>query len=184
MPEPVERFDTHPGVTVLVDTEPGINISRWWNRGLDWIQAQHKPGEEYEVLCLESDARLLPEALTVMRLVLREYDLAMVGPDRYGVAAALVEINRELAPVPIEYRIPGVSMLVAGELGLRFDEQFRWFYADDDFEWQHRRAKGTGLVGGLTVDHGPSRPLEGERAEYAPVDLQRFIAKWGSRHIR
>jgi hypothetical protein len=34
------------------------------------------------------------------------------------------------------------------------------------------------LVRGLTMEHGPARPLTGERAEYAEVDRQRFVAKW------
>jgi hypothetical protein len=82
------------------------------------------------------------------------------------------------------HRIPGVCMLVAGELGIRFDEAFRWWYADDDFEWQHRKAAGTGLVKGTMIQHGPGRPLTGERAQYAEEDIHRFVAKWGSRHIR
>jgi hypothetical protein len=45
-----------------------------------------------------------------------------------------VETRYDLEAWLMEHRIPGICMLVAGELGLRFDEQFRWRYAGDDFE--------------------------------------------------
>jgi hypothetical protein len=181
-PEPIDPDDL-PGVTVLLSPEPGINISRWWNVGLDWIEQNHELGP-YEVLCMESDVRIEWPTLSRLRSVLRSYNLAMVGADWYGVATSAVETRYDLDPEPMEHRIPGVCMLVAGELGLRFDEQFRWWYADDDFEWQHRKAMGTGLVRGTMIGHGPGRPLEGERAAYAEVDYRRFVAKWGSSNIR
>lgn len=181
LPEPI-----HPEAvqaTVLVSPEPGVNISRWWNLGLDWI-AKREAGP-YEVLCMESDVRISLETLHVLRRELRANRLGMVGADwMEAVHGQDVEIRRELAPEPMEHRVPGVCMLVAGELGLRFDEQFRWWYADDDFEWQHRKASGTGLVRGQMIGHGPGRPLTGERAEYAAEDVVRFQNKWGSRHIR
>jgi hypothetical protein len=181
-PEPIDPNEI-PGATVLLSSESGINISRWWNLGLDWIEQHHEPGR-YEVLCMESDVRIEWATLARLRGVLRGYNLAMVGADWYRVATSPVETRYDLDPEPMEHRIPGVCMLVAGELGLRFDEQFRWWYAADDFEWQHRKAGGTGLVRGTTIEHGPGRPLTGERAEYAEVDYQRFVAKWGGPHIR
>jgi hypothetical protein len=182
LPDPIDLSDL-PGATVLLSPEPGVNISRWWNTGLSWIEQHHEPGP-YEVLCMESDVRIEWSTLARLRGVLRGYNLAMVGADWYGVATSAVETRYDLDPWAIEHRIPGVCMLVAGELGLRFDEQFRWQYADDDFEWQHRKAGGTGLVRGLTIKHGSGRPLTGERAEFAEVDRQRFVEKWGGPHIR
>lgn len=181
-PEPIKPTDVDIAA-LLVDPDPGINISRWWNAGLDWI-AEHREVGPYEVLCMESDVRIDWSTLSRLRSALRHYNLAMVGADWYGAATSTVETRYDLEPMTIQHRIPGVCMLVAGELGLRFDEQFRWWYADDDFEWQHRKAGGTGLVRGTTVGHGPGRVLEGERAEYAAVDYQRFVAKWGSSNIR
>jgi hypothetical protein len=182
-PEPIGPTQVK-AAAVLLSPEPAINISRWWNLGLDWIAAQHEPGEPYEVLCMESDVRITFETLARLHLALRMKRLAMVGADWYGVAQEPVEIRRDLVPETIQHRIPGVCMLVAGELGLRFDEQFRWWYADDDFEWQHRKAGGTGLVRGTMIGHGPGRVLTGELAQYAAEDYQRFVAKWGASNIR
>jgi hypothetical protein len=181
LPAPIDPDDL-PGVTVLISPEPGVNISRWWNVGLDWIEHNHELGP-YEVLCLESDVLIEWSTLFRLRSVLRNYNLSMVGADWCGVVKSAVETRYDLEAWPMEHRIPGMCMLVAGELGIRFDEQFRWWYADDDFEWQHRKAGGTGLVRGTSFQHGPGQPLTGEHAEYAEVDRQRFIAKWGGPNI-
>jgi hypothetical protein len=170
-------------VTVLTDHDEGINISRWWNLGLDWIAEHADPGP-YEVLCAESDVRITGPTLDRLRAALRGHGLAVVGADWYGVTPGAVEIQHDLTPGPLTHRLPGVCLLVAGELQLRYDPQFRWWYADDDFEWQHRKAGGSGLVGGTSIDHGPGRPLADERATYALVDYPRFIAKWGAPNIR
>lgn len=182
-PHPIHPDSIRPGVTVLVDHEPGINISRWWNLGLEWIAEHAEPGP-YEVLCAESDTRINGRTLQQLVNNLRGHRLAMVGADWFNVTPGAVEIRRDLEPGTIEHRIPGVCMLVAGELQLRFDEQFRWWYADDDFEWQHRKAGGTGLVGGTSIEHGPGHVLTGDLADYARTDYHRFVAKWGSPNIR
>ena len=180
-PDPIQPYDLDPCVTVLISPEPGINISRWWNLGLDYITRNAEA--PYEVLLMESDVRITRETVEVLTREMRDHRLAMAGADWYGVADAPIEVCREPVPGPVEHRIPGVCMLVAGELGLRFDEQMRWWYADDDFVWQHRVNGGTGLVRGQTIQHGAGRPLEGERAQYAAEDEPKFLAKWGSRHI-
>ena len=179
LPEPVEPVDL-PGVTVLLSPEPGMNISRWWNTGLDWIEQHHEPGP-YDVLCMNADVRIEWSTLARLRMVLRNYNLAMVGADCHGVVTSAVETRYDLDPWTEEHRIPGVCMLVAGDLGLRFDDQFRSCFAADDFEWQHRKAAGTGLVRGLTIGHGADPLLTGEHAD---EDRQRFVAKWGGPPVR
>jgi hypothetical protein len=177
LPDPIDPREL-PGATVLLASDVGLNVSRWWNVGLDWISEHHEVGR-YEVLCMHSDVRIEWSTLARLRSVLRGYNLAMVGADRYRVAASAVETRYDLDAWSAEHRIPGECTLVAGELGLRFDEQFRWRYADNDFEWQHRKASGTGLVRGLTFECKPRQALSDERAEYAEIDHERFVAKWG-----
>lgn len=176
MPEPIHSEALR--ATVLLSPEPGINISRWFNLGLDWI-AKREAGP-YEVLCMGSDVRITHETVEALVREMRDRDLAMTGADWYDVATAPVEIRREPTPGSVYRRIPGVAMLAAGELGLRFDEQFRWWYADDDFEWQHRVNGGTGLVRGQTLQHGAGTPLDSSRVRYAAEDLVKFLAKWGT----
>lgn len=182
LPEPVRAADV-AAAQVIVNTEPGINISRWWNRGLDWI-AQRQDGP-YNVLLMESDVRLAPATLTELVHVLRTHDVAMAGADWLNaLQPGQVEIRHALEPATPPHRIPGICMLVRGELGLRFDEEFRWWYADDDFEWQHRKAGGTALVGGTSLHHPAGHQLDGERTVYAVEDHAKFVAKWGSTNLR
>lgn len=181
LPDPIRRDDV-PAAAVLVNEEPGINISRWWNRGLDFIaQRARKASPTWEVLLMESDVRITPDALTELRRVLREADVAMAGADwHHALAPGQIEIRRDIGPADLTHRIPGICMLVRGELGLRFDEMFRWWYADDDFEWQHRKEGGTALVGGVTISHPAGHHLDEERARYAAEDRERFAEKWGT----
>src|SRR5262249_9184444 len=180
LPDPIDPGEL-PGVTVLLAPEAGTNISRWWNAGLDWISEHHEIGP-YEVLCMHSDVRIEWSTLARLRSVLRGYNLAMVGADRYRVATSAVETRYDLEAWPAGHRIPGECALVAGDLGLRFDEQFRWRYVHDDFEWQHRKTSGTGLVRGVTFERGGGPGLIGARGEYA--DRERFVAKWGGPPVR
>lgn len=181
LPEPIGKEDVPDGVTVLLSPEPGINISRWWNLGLDWIsQYGLWENEPYEVLLMESDVRISLETVHVLRREMRDHGLAMAGADWHNMAREQIDIDREPIPGHVLHRIPGVCMLVAGELGLRFDEQFRWWYADDDFVWQHRVNGGTGLVRNQSIQHGTGHPLTGERAVYASEDAVKFQAKWGA----
>lgn len=182
LPEPVLIADID-AAQVLVNTEPGINISCWWNRGLDWI-ARRQAGP-YNVLLMESDVRITSGTLAELTHVLRTHDVAMAGADwLHALQPGQVEIRHDLEPAAAAHRIPGICMLVRGELGLRFDEEFRWWYADDDFEWQHRKTGGTALVGGTSLHHPAGHQLDGERAVYAVEDHAKFVAKWGSTNLR
>lgn len=176
LPEPITVGSVD--AEVLLSPEPGINISRWWNLGLDYI-AERESGP-YEVLLMESDVRITLETVQVLRREMRDHNLGMTGADWHNTASNPIDIDREPVPGNVLHRIPGVCMLVAGELGLRFDEQFRWWYADDDFVWQHRVNGGTGLVRGQSIQHGTGHPLTGERAQYAVEDDAKFRAKWGA----
>jgi hypothetical protein len=95
-------------------------------------QAAHNAWWPYRLPALTGHHRRRRD--TEFAAVLWNYNLAMVGADWYGVPSSAVETRYDLEAWLMEHRIPGICMLVAGELGLRFDEQFRWRYAGDDFE--------------------------------------------------
>src|SRR5262249_12007336 len=107
-PDPIAP-DELPGATVLLASEPGGNVSRWWNVGLDWIAEHHEVGR-YEVLCMHADVRIEWSTLARLRSVMRGYNLAMVGADRYGVATSAVETRYDLEAWSAEHRVPGMCM--------------------------------------------------------------------------
>lgn len=179
-PIPAGQVDAN----VIVYDEPDVNIAAWWAYGLDWI-AEREHGD-YEVLIASSDVGIRPAGIGRLAQVLRELDLAMTSADWFHVLpAGKVHVNRSPRPVDhIYYRIPGVAMMLAGELGIRPDPQFRWWYADDDLEWQARASKGTGLVAGVDLGHDRiGSPLSEEKARWAIEDHAKFVTKWGSTNL-
>jgi hypothetical protein len=183
-----------------------VNISHWWNRGLDWVDAAPRPlsgvkfpASPYQVLLIESDARLtlrtgamfaspaeeLADALRAARGSSR--GAVMSCPDRFGTldgsGQAWVKHQRRGAWPAVGdtgRTFPGVAMMLAGEQGLRFDPQFRWWFADDDLERQAREHGGTVIVGTVGVEHPPGAlPTDEPRRSYCLEDQGRFVAKWG-----
>jgi len=179
-PDPVNRAD----VAGLADTlitmpSPDMLFGVWLNTGLDHIATQVRDGETYEIACLSSDARCTAEDVPLLVDALRAHQLAMTGPDLHGhLAPGEVLISRGADPRTLHNRIHGSAFVVAGELGLRFDPQFRWWYSDDDFETQARVTGGVGLVGGTSFHH-LDHPPTAQAQEWAPVDRAKYVAKWG-----
>lgn len=183
-PDPVRVF---PG-NVIVYPDTDINISKWWTLGLEHI-ASHYPSEHdiWDVLIIESDARMTPADVETVRDHMRVHDAVMAGADwRHVLNGKPYHVrrdNRSWIPDPTAAdagRIPGIACVIAGEIGIRHDTDFRWWLADDDFEWQHRVNGGTVLVGGTTVWHvGTQGPLQGERLQAWNEDQAKFLRKWG-----
>lgn len=167
--------------TVLTYPEPGINISHWWNVGLDRIAENYAPGEQWDVVIAETDARMRKDDVDTLRTMMRDFGADMAGGDWEHTLEAHVpwyfRVNNESVPVG---RIPGIMKVVRGETGIRHDPEYRWWLADDDYEWQHRVAGGTLLVKGIGVQHvGTQGPLTGDRLQYWEEDQIKFFDKWG-----
>lgn len=173
--------------TVVVDYQEGINISRWWTLGLDEISRHYGPNEIWDVLVIETDARMSPQDVDKIRDYMRAYDCVMAGADWRSVLGEkdhhIRRDNSSWIPdprYPDAGRVPGMGCVISGETGIRHDPEIRWWLADDDFEWQHRVAGGTILVGGTHLHHvGTQGPLTGERLVAWEEDQHKFMAKWG-----
>lgn len=178
-PDPIEPADVAGLVDTVLDFgRPDMLFGEWLNLGLDHIATQVRSGDRYEVACLSSDAQCTDADLAILVDALRGRQLAMVGPDLNGrVAPGDVMISRSAAGRDVFNRIHGAAFVIAGELGLRFDPQFRWWYSDDDFETQHRHASGVGLVGGTSLRHD-DHPPSAEAQAWAVEDRARYVAKW------
>ena len=79
--------------------------------------------------------------------------------------------------------VSGWCMMVRGEVGLRFDERFAWWYGDADLEQQVKAAgKFVVAIGGCFVQHlDPLRSTLDDpvRLAQAELDEKEFAAKWG-----
>lgn len=184
LPDPVKVF---PG-NLFRYPDTDINISKWWTIGLEWISSHYAAEDDiWDVLLIETDARMTPEDVDTIRDHMRTLDCVMAGADwRNVLGTKAYHVRRDnLSWIPDPDhgdagRLPGIALMVAGETGIRHDTNFRWWLADDDFEWQHRVGGGTVLVGGTTVRHvGTQGELQGERLQAWEEDRHKFMAKWG-----
>jgi hypothetical protein len=177
-PDPVVAFDGH----LIHYPYDDINISKWWNLGLDAIASHYKPGDKWDVLLAESDARQYDYEVDLLRRQMRKYNTVMAGADwehtlPYYETSGYQRRDNSAQPVG---RIPGILKVVAGETGIRHDPEYRWWLADDDYEWQHRVNGGTFLAAGMSVQHtGTQGPLTGDRLRYWEEDQVKFFNKWG-----
>lgn len=177
-PDPVLDFPGH----LLRYPATDINISKWWTLGLNHIASHYGPDDIWDVLLIETDARITPQAVDTLRDHMRVLDTVMAGADWHHVLGdQSYKVRRDNAAWGgFENRIPGIAAVISGETGIRHDPEFRWWLADDDFEWQHRVNGGTVLVGGLEIQHvGTQGPLTGERLKAWEEDQGKFLAKWG-----
>jgi hypothetical protein len=163
-------------VHVVHDKQPDVNISRWWNLGLEWIAAADS--SPHHVLIMNADARILTEGVARLSLALDEHpDACMAGPMR----GRSVHHETRHGFLGFEQRIPGFCFMLASRSGLRADEQFQWWAGDDDLEWRARRQGGTLLVGPIEYAHLSDGTPRGHLRDLAVADLRRFEAKWGVR---
>ena len=149
------------------------HISRWWNAGLEYIadiaQVNH------EVLAISSDYVGTNYSVAVLGVFLRQHDLSMAGPDHHTAQARFFrkEDHRGFYD-----RVPGPCWMVKGELGLRVDTNFRWWYSDDDLEMQARQLGPVGVIPDTGLIPGPDSPLSEEKTIWATEDRARYVAKW------
>ena len=181
-PDPVPA-DFLPDVEVLLFDSTEINISKWWTLGLDWIAAHYAddPDAIWDVALVETDAAITRDHIDIMRDHMRVLDCTMAGADFFReMTDKPYYVRRDNSAWRPEARCIGFAQVVAGETGIRHDPEFRWWLADDDFEWQHRIGGGTVLVGGLDVKHvGTQGELTGDRLKAWQEDEPKFEAKWG-----
>ena len=174
-PHPIQRGEVD-GLLVLFDSDE-INISKWWNTGLDFIA--ERAGDTYDVAWISSDVRVSQETLNVVRGQMREHNTVMAGPDWHNAASSHI-IRRDTKNHDLSSRIPGVSFILRGESGIRADPEFRWWLADDDLEWTCKVNGGTLLVSGVSLDHlTDGHPLDEPRYQAFQEDIVKFRDKWG-----
>ena len=179
-PNPVPPSDFY-GTVILFDSEE-INISKWWDLGMEHIRSLNDG--TFDVLLIESDARMSSEDVVTVRAAMRDNNCVMAGSDWNNLLGPGVNhIRRDNSRWHTNGRIPGVAYIFAGEVEeLRHNPEMRFWYADDWLEWVARVNGGTILVGGTTVEHtghvtngGLPEPI----ATYAREDLVKFVERWG-----
>lgn len=163
------------------------NISRWWNQGLDAVHdltdqsiqvADKVWHQKYDVAILNDDA-IVPEGwFDVVSGTMRTMRVAAACSGGSGMP---VLHTQNQAP-PLGTRMQGFAFILAGELGLRADEQFVWYCGDDDLGRRAAIAGGMVMIADFHVNHlYPNGQVNDELAAAIPGDMQRYVDKWGDR---
>jgi hypothetical protein len=165
-----------PGAVVRADA----TIHQMWNEGLRDAAAA-ADGGPHNVAVLNNDLELEPGFLEKLAAGLRRDDRSWIAyPNFKGLDIA------DGDAVAVSYRdghhLSGWAFMLRGEAGLRFDEQFEWWYGDTDIQ---RQAEVSGhqvvCVGGAACVHlesGRSTDASPELQAKAAADQVRFRRKW------
>jgi GT2 family glycosyltransferase len=104
-------------------------------------------------------------------------------PNHQGIDIPLGAAVETKNPEMAGQTLSGWCFMLRGEAGLRFDEQFEWWYGDSDLQRQVEAAGGKVVcIGGCHVEHhDPLRSTvdDPERLMQARADEVRFAEKWG-----
>lgn len=165
---------------IIADENPEPHIYRMWNIGLDWA-ARLADGRPHAVAILNDDVELPPNFAARMIEDLENTGCTITFPDQgpgiYNQYPGASMHGRA------QKRITGYAFVVNGQHGIRCDEDFKWWYGDDDLDWQARRDyNGTWEVPGVTVKHahpGASTHASPALTAQAGRDRETFIKKWG-----
>ena len=183
---PLDRHLQNRAIVLSRTRDSERNIQKWWNAGLDYIKssAEFKKIDKYHVAILNSDLiiersdlDLLQDALTVSGTVVSHQDHSN------ELELGEFRVKHRRGDTPFRYKLTGYCFVVDGSLDLRFDERFRWWYGEDDFEWRAREMGGVVRVGGPTItnlDQDGAIKNDHSLRQQVFADREEFISKWGT----
>ena len=157
-----------------------INISLWWNMGLETAEgmAKHRSQTKFDVAVLNDDV-IVPEGwFDAVAGTMRQMQCAAACS---GGAGMPVLHTQNQAP-PLATRMQGFAFILAGELGLRADERYQWWAGDVDLGRRAAMAGGMVMVPGFHVNHlYPNGQVTPEMQEQIAKDMQTYVDIWGDR---
>lgn len=160
-------------------------LYRMWNVAFEAITARELRQERadggprtWDVAVFNDDTDLPPGWLEQVNAGLR-------GPEAPAAACTWAGghvLHKRSPDGYIGSRMCPWAFMVRGELGLRADERFGWWWGDTDFDWRLRQSGGVPLLPGAVPGNTLANSTTvGVLAEQAGRDGQAFAAKWGRR---
>lgn len=168
----------YPEQVTLIQDEGQVNISRWWNKGLDWAQAIATAAEEtmWDVAIINDDVEVPPTWLCYIADDIRT--LGCVASCSGGSGG--VVIHRDPGPAGVYQRLQGFAFCLVGESGIRADETFRWYYSDDALGSIAAQMGGCAMFQECHVTHKyPNLQVSHEMQIMITEDTEKFKAKFG-----
>jgi len=167
--------------------DPGdVNISRWWNMGLDYIDTWNRfakgfgfAANKWDVAILNDDA-IVPEGwFDAVSGTMRQMGVA-AGCS--GAPGGMPVLHTQPGPVSLDTRLCGYAFMLAGERGLRADERIKWYFTDDYLDWESRKLGGMVNIPGFQVRHlYPNGQVTPEIHAQIAQDAQTFVDIYGMR---
>lgn len=158
--------------------EPELNISRWWNIALSLI-ADRVRGQvsKWNVVILNDDAIIHQDWVGEVGRRMRDLGAAAACSGNPGPIPAL---HTQPGPVDLATRLQGFAFMLAGEKGVRANEQLKWYFSDDHVDWLSRQQGGVLSIPGYPVKHlYPNGQVTPEIQEQIARDAEAFSAYWG-----
>ena len=142
-------------ITYRIDRDAAPNISRWWNIGLDAAAMFHRhdfPGTpRWDVAIINDDVIVPPGWFDAVATKMREMSCAAACA---GGSLPMPALYTNVGPVTgISNPLEGFAFMVAGELGLRANEDIPWYFSDNYMDWESRKLGGTLVIPGFNVQH-------------------------------
>lgn len=152
----------------------------FWNMAFTTAQrvAEDQGQAEWNVAVLNDDTALPPSWATVIGTELRRSPAAIAcgSEDRSRKTSTL---KTQPARFP---RMTPHAFIMKGEIGLRADERFSWWWGDTDLDAQAAMSGGVLIVpGNVATNRCANSTTVGKLAEQAGRDGREFAAKWGGR---
>lgn len=164
----------------------GWPLHRMWNAGLDEAAktAAEIGADRWNVAILNNDLEVPPGFLAQLEGGIRASDDNWISyPNYHGVEIPVGQAVATKGEGGDGRTLSGWAFMIRGESGLRFDEQFQWWYGDSDIQRQAEAAgKNVVCVGGCFCTHlEPNRSTQSspERIAQAVADEAAFAKKWG-----
>lgn len=162
---------------LLREPEKPPNLSKLWNIGLDAADgyAHLKHAERWFTAVLNDDAIVPYDWFETVETAMYTTGAAA------GCSGPRSFFHDKPGPVGLETRMTGWAFILDGTKGLRADENLRWWFGDDDLDWQARQAGGMAMTGVLPAPQNlfPNGSMTPELQEQTARDAEYFQMKWG-----
>lgn len=172
------RYDLY--TNVIRDDEQPPNLYRLWNLGLEVVREHAEALGEWDVAIFNDDVTLDGNWFTNVATALRSGPYAVASTSAHGTISQPRVMTQPGGG--IWERMCPWAFVTRGELGLRADEDYRWWFGDTHFEWVARQSGGVIIVPGpIPGNTCANSTTVGALAEQAGRDGETFARKWGSR---
>jgi hypothetical protein len=167
---------------IIVSHDGTVNISKWWNLGLNMVatyMVRHWPSApRYDVAIINDDVIVPPGWFDAVSTKMREMRAAAACA---GSRLMMPELYTHVGPVTgISNPLEGFAFIVAGELGLRANEDIPWYFSDNYMDWESRKLGGTLVIPGFNVQHlYPNGQMTNDFLILNAQGIQAFVDLYG-----